>query len=64
MGKQGVALENRIGLPLVWGKGKHIGTVKGYRTGIGTFKARKNPQQGGFSAPGGAQERKKLTLFN
>jgi hypothetical protein len=64
VGKQRVVLKHRVGVPLVWRKGKHVLPVKGNRPAVWLLKPRDNPQQGCFAAARRPQQGKKFPFFN
>jgi hypothetical protein len=63
VGEEGIVLKHRVGLPPVRGEREHIDSIYRYFAAVGTFKTPKNPQQGGFTAPGRSQEGEEFSLL-
>ena len=64
MGKQGIALEDGVDLPLVGGDVVDALAVKDDRALVLLQEAAQNAQQRGFAAAGGTEQRHKLILIN
>ncbi len=64
VGEQRITLEHHVDRPVIRSQTDHVDTAQHDLTGSGRLKTRKHAQQSGLAAPGGAQQRKNLTLLD